>query len=73
MGSDNDNSIDRKKLERLELKVDFISYLIICAFGSILGLSILLNKTWGEWSGFVSTIALIILPAYIISKYKEIP
>ncbi len=65
-------NMDEQTLKRIERKIDYLAGIFIGALGAGVALIVLEYNTWGRWSEWGAAAAVLILPAYLLSKYREI-
>jgi len=64
--------VDKETEKRIERKIDYIACLVMSAIGVGAGLLIVTSETWGVWSTVFGSIIMLLFPAYLISKYRDI-
>lgn len=64
--------MDEQTLKRIERKIDCLAGIVIGVLGAGVPLAAAQYGPWGEWAGWVGGIGAVILPAYLLSKYRDI-
>ena len=65
--------MDEEATRRVERKLDFVASLLISAFAFFLGTLTIIYSVWGTWvTSFIAAFVFLILPAYLIGKYRDI-
>ena len=65
-------NMDEEAIKRLERKIDYLAGIFIGVLGGGVALIVLEYNTWGGWSEWAAVGAVLILPAYLLSKYRDI-
>lgn len=64
--------MDEQTLKRIEHKIDYLAGIFIGGLGAGVALIVLEYNIWGGWSEWAAAAAVLILPAYLLSKYRDI-
>jgi len=64
--------MDEDAIKRIEQKIDYLAGILIGVLGAGVPLAAAIFGGWGDWSGWIGGIAAVVLPAYLVSKYRDI-
>ncbi len=64
--------MDEETIKRIECKIDYLAGVITALIGLMAGFACAYFHTFGSWSEWVGGIGALILPAYLLSQYRDI-
>ncbi len=64
--------MDEETIKRIECKIDYLAGVITALIGLMAAFACIHFHAWGSWSGWIGGIGAVILPAYLLSQYRDI-